>query len=96
MLRSGDANLSLEHFDRTTLSAQQLAVINQEVLDGEGRYTDGLQAPDDVLTQSILNGVALIRTNSSRDSVARKRSRRNPRSAQQVGNRAPARDQVGE
>lgn len=94
-LCDGSTSLKLDDFDNTALSARQLAVINQEVLDGEARYSDDRSSPDAGLTRSILNGLAAAPTRKV------KRGRRATKSSSQQiarkpGNRLPARDKVEE
>jgi hypothetical protein len=93
-LNKGDAKLSIEHFRMTRLTAKELAVINQEIIDGEGRYGEGSEEPDAVLTRSILKGIA-VTVRHSGSAIGPAGGRGKGRQARAVGERTPGRDRVG-
>lgn len=97
-LRRGDAALTIEHFRQTRLPAKKLAVINQEVIDGESRYSDDSEEPDETLKRSILHGVAVVKRRTTSPAAGRAAASGPPkRSAKthRVGERTPGRDLVG-
>jgi hypothetical protein len=92
-LANGDSALTLRHLQLTRLTANQIATINQEVIDGEVRYGEGSDELDDALKRSILRGVtAFKRTPETVITPARVRS--GPRQPRRVGERTPGRDPV--
>jgi energy-coupling factor transporter ATP-binding protein EcfA2 len=93
-LTLGDSALTIEHFRLTRLTANQLAAINQEVIDGEARYGEGSDEPDDVLKRSILRGVTVFKQRS-RNATEPARACARVRQPRHVGERTPGRDLVG-
>lgn len=97
--RTGEKEITLEHFKETTLSPQQLRTINQEILSGELEYGDIAAEPDEELVRSIIHNamysspralpddIRLTTAGGSRKKAKAKNSK--------PGERIQTRDQVG-